>query len=194
MKELPILFTDGMVMAILEDRKTQTRRIALLRPVEGTLDGYSKDALASVIRHHAKYQVGDKLWVKTNFYKGKDSMGDEIIFDKFTRTIRWKKENIVDTLNCEPELLNTKRFKFISKLFMPKWAARIWLEVTEVRVQRVQDISLQDIEAEGVEFVARDGARGLREDFTALWDSINAKRGFGWDVNPYVWAISFKRI
>jgi hypothetical protein len=96
---------------------------------------------------------------------------------------------------------------------MPKVAARIWLEVTNVRVERVQDISIRDIISEGSgEEDCRecfeqygtpccrdvDSECGLYEesfqDFTNLWDGINLKRGYVWDTNPWVWVIEFQQV
>lgn len=88
-------------------------------------------------------------------------------------------------------------------IHMPKWAARIWLEIVDVRVERVQDINARDAEAESIE-VHRPSAESVRhtlgrvsrtiERFARLWDKLNAPRGFGWDVNPWVWALTFRRI
>lgn len=77
-------------------------------------------------------------------------------------------------------------------IFMPRWACRLVLEITKVRVERVQDITAADAIAEGI---VVDNSQ-LREtpNFRELWDSINAKRGFGWKVNPWVWVIEFKRV
>jgi hypothetical protein len=85
-------------------------------------------------------------------------------------------------------------------IHMPRWASRILLEVTEVRVQRLQDISEEDADAEGVQ-VDLDvidripyPAHPFKDAFVKLWDTINAKRGHGWETNPWVWAVSFRRI
>ena len=82
---------------------------------------------------------------------------------------------------------------------MPRWASRTTLEVTDVRVQRVQEISVQDVKAEGVWWQdilwPNHNARSkFIPRFRKLWDRINAKRGFPWDANPWVWALTFRRI
>lgn len=75
---------------------------------------------------------------------------------------------------------------------MPKEIARIFLRVTDVRVERVQDITEQDAEREGVK--SYDPMFSSKEEFAVLWDSLNAKRGYGWDKNPWVWVYTFERI
>jgi len=85
-------------------------------------------------------------------------------------------------------------------IHMPRWARRITLEVTGIRVERVQDISVADCIAEGIAPVRKlcPGFNGYEHgeiiDFRCLWDSINAARGYGWKVNPWVWVISFRRV
>ena len=94
-------------------------------------------------------------------------------------------------------------------IHMPKWAARIWLEITGVRVERAQDISEEDAIAEGVQYVVDKFARcddgtmdsceqmalslDPRRTFSLLWDTLNAKRGYSWESNPFVWVIEFKK-
>jgi hypothetical protein len=93
-------------------------------------------------------------------------------------------------------------------IYMPRRASRITLEITEVRVQRVQAITREDARAEGIseylhEFIGVPSTEAdadvwrnhtTVENFAALWDSLNAKHGFGWDANPWVWVIEFKRL
>jgi len=86
-------------------------------------------------------------------------------------------------------------------IFMPRWASRLTLEITEVRVERLQEISIEDIKCEGAYFDSDyAGANAIMNAFTpklnfiTLWDSLNAKRGYGWDKNPWVWVIQFRRV
>ena len=86
--------------------------------------------------------------------------------------------------------------KWRPSIHMPRWASRITLRVTNVRVERVQEISEEDALAEGVygdEAAPFDQATATM-CFEALWDSINAKRGYGWDANPWVWVVEFERV
>jgi hypothetical protein len=82
---------------------------------------------------------------------------------------------------------------------MPRWASRITLEVTGVRVERVQDISHDDALAEGIDTRGIGTSWEVREQharipFARLWDTINAKRGHAWESNPWVWVVEFRRI
>ena len=94
----------------------------------------------------------------------------------------------------EPAPRNASAFKlWASARFMPRWASRLTLEITDVRVERVRSISELDCEAElGVP--AYSLASSAYERFGKLWDSLNAARGFGWDANPYVWVLTFRRV
>jgi len=91
--------------------------------------------------------------------------------------------------------------KWRPSIHMPRWASRITLEVTAVRVERVQNITPEDCQAEGVRCEQHYEGIGnpcdevrLLHAFQDLWNSINAKRGFGWDANPWVWVVGFKRL
>jgi hypothetical protein len=83
--------------------------------------------------------------------------------------------------------------KWRPSIHMPRWASRITLEVTGVRVERVQEITALDIEREGAITQATE-INDVLPIWVKLWDSINAKRGFGWAVNPFVWVVEFKRV
>ena len=209
MKEIPILFKGDMVRAILEGRKTQTRRICKPRfddkkpcehfaPVE-------YDVGPSMERHceHGSEStpcpygvVGDRLWVRETWahndswyscvpewkseWKNCFKDGECTWVDyRATMTEQQKQEYIDDPWKWQPSI------------FMPRWACRIMLEVTGVRVERVQEITMYDARDEGCTGCAVAGAVA---EYAELWDSINAKSGFGWDVNPWVWVVEFKRV
>jgi hypothetical protein len=96
--------------------------------------------------------------------------------------------------------------KWRPSIFMPRWASRITLEVVNIRVERVQDISEWDAMAEGIRwdddkegYVGSEDGRffhgsDIRTSFQLLWDSINAKRGYGWDSNPWCWVVEFRKV
>jgi hypothetical protein len=174
MKEQPILFKAETVRAILEGRKTQTRRIIksqsttseiYQRPDELWI--YTINGVGVGLPFKCPYgQIGDRLWVRETWapsYHGEDCIyradPDDEIF-KFTG--KWK-----------------------PSIFMPRWASRINLEITNVRAERLQDITEEAAQAEGCE---------SRDSFKSIWDSINGGRSFGWDSNPWVWVIEFKKI
>jgi hypothetical protein len=75
---------------------------------------------------------------------------------------------------------------------MPRWACRDVLEIVNIRVERVRDISEADAKAEGVEPDHETG--GYIDSYMCLWDKLNHSRGYGWDVNPWVWVIDFKAV
>lgn len=192
MKEHPILFSGPMVQAILEGRKTQTRRVVRERSfpprfhvrcqhigVRAALDEFG--ALPCPYG-----QPGDRLWVRETF-----SLPDD-----------WDCTEDRSLLDYQADLKGTAAHRWRPSIHMPRWASRLLLEVTEVRVQRVQEISGEDAKAEGVNPIpyimpgeeATLAGRLYQERFRVFWDSINADRGYGWGVNPWVWAISFRRI
>lgn len=96
--------------------------------------------------------------------------------------------------------------KWRPSIFMPRWASRITLEIVSVRVEKLQDISGKECYLEGIDgsFLAYEEAspaqllelatNQIRDKFSLLWNSINEKRGFGWDVNPWVWVIEFQKV
>lgn len=200
-REHPILFSAPMVRAILEDRKCVTRRVVKLLPSAehshklGPGQGWM---LLDNGRFMAKcpYEVGDRLWVRETF--GLDNK-------EYVKTYKheaWRGQPDPSSAqvfyrDSEHDLSIFPPGYWKPSIFMPRWASRITLEIEDVRVERVQEITEDGAKAEGCAPVIIDGfvECGTRKTtFRALWDSINEKRGYGWDVNPWVWAITFRRI
>jgi hypothetical protein len=196
MKEHPIIFSTEMVKAILQNWKTQTRRVIKQQPKHvrwcpvqsGRYDGWEDE--------HGKpfpcpYGIpGDRLWVRETF----------AIVDNFERD-RWNDPGY-PIYKADGE---TPPYKWTPSIHMPRWASRLTLEIVNVRVERVQEISKADAIAEGLErdeqgfwFVEAEGNVFYNKDprsiYAALWDKLNAKRGYGWDVNPLVWVIEFQKV
>ena len=134
-------------------------------------------------------QPGDRLWVREGW--GYIGTGENF--------------KLVYKATVPPGLFTDRNAIWKKTLFMPRWASRITLEITDVRVERVQDISARDVESEGVDVVSRLPVfPPKRETLECLlkivahqeikkpWDSINAKRGYSWDSNPWVWVIEFR--
>ena len=188
MKERPILFSGPMVRAILEGRKTQTRRV--VKEPYGLKALWFKALGRPAVSQCPYGQPGDRLWVRETWQPG--TWGPSYRADFTEESAR----------RC----LNPWK----SCIHMPRRFSRITLEVTEVRVQRLQDISEEDAQAEGCHLTAsmthgergpgakswvempKDGFKGL---FRELWDSINGQRqGCAWADNPWVWAVSFRRV
>lgn len=200
--EKPIIFSAEMVQAILEGRKTQTRRVAkgTFRKFEG---GYSFNGkgLRLTKEFFCPYgQPGDRLWVK-----------EKVVVDRFgfPSVPLWaaKYNGGEIRFHTPAEVHKTDPVGVYSPRFMPRWAARLFLEIVEVRVEKLQDISNDDAVAEGVEFDEEHG-NGWKEygpgawpgvaawveakdSFMNLWQVINGKRA-PWASNPWVWVIEFK--
>jgi hypothetical protein len=161
-----------MVKAILDGRKTQTRRTRGLEVVNRSLD--------FAIKCQCPYgRPGDRLWVRESFYVQPD-----IYRPDKPSPIHYKADEDTGCL---------EDYVFKPSIFMPRWASRITLEITRIRAERVQDISEEDCIAEGI----KDSGLGVVDlllSYAVLWDSINAKRGYSWESNPWVWVIEFKRL
>ena len=238
MKERPILFNATMVRAILEGRKTQTRRIVKVQPPG---EGYVLAQCVSTTgprRNEGRYR-----WVKRNGHELIDCLqtycskpyaaGDRLWVKESFRTIHdednlWDCIEYADGQKIKPNVPDDVGFKFSfdcdydnvrwrSSRFMPRWASRITIEVTGVRVNRLQDISEDDIFHEGIQRLENHSwhatgsiplgtYRGLdewtdnkfdywvdpRDAYKALWDSINGPGA--WEKNPWVWVVEFKRV
>jgi hypothetical protein len=163
-----------------------------LRPRRNGWNQYSENPLADPVCNSPwgtgrvpRYVADDILWVRETWQKTIDPDTDDTLF-----VYKADNDDYVD-LDGEPT-----KVKWKPSIHMPREAARICLEVKSVRVERLQDISEEDAKAEGVqpeEELKTSYCSPHREAFHRLWDSLNAKRGYGWDSNPWVWVIGFER-
>ena len=192
MKERPILFSGPMVRAILEGRKTQTRRIA-----KG-ISIITGDDRSGATDDRCPYGVpGDLLWVREAW--STDPCYDHIMPSRL-RT-EWPVY-----YDSGPGLVITLGFHRVRpSIHMPRWASRLTLNVTGVKVERLNEISEQDARAEGVpqDTYPCDHSRRTcdevgclgptyRSSFAALWDELHGAGA--WDANPWVWVVEFKRV
>ncbi len=212
-REIPILFTGPMVRAILEGRKTQTRRIINPQPVKSPVRTYkwkwtpTKNEFpscswngkvdincphCSIWTKHCPYgTVGDRLWVR-------EAWAHTIVGNQIDYLYRADHHTGIEKKNGDQ--------KWKPSIHMPKVACRLILEVTSVRVERVQEISEADAIAEGCIKLPASGritdTKGgqyggrvwttAREWYSELWNKINGPDS--WTSNPFVWVIEFRRL
>lgn len=194
MDERPILFSAPMVRAILGGRKTQTRRLVKPQPqVYGADDAWGltfRDKCGGGSDWLTKYcqygQPGDRLWVREKFLvetSGSCRYDAEGLSPG--EYPDWLQRASIVHYAATTDLTSLGNWK--PSIHMPRWASRITLEIRSVRVERLHEISVNDVRAEGV------GPQD--EPFVYLWDSINGKKpGASWESNPWVWVIEFKKI
>lgn len=217
MKERSIIFSGPMVRAILEGRKTQTRRVIVPQPkwlVYGKREiaphsllvisegrilccdeiGVRNLITIACLSEQGKsikilYRKRARLWVREAWrLSGSAQMPDRNEIPSFA-----SRDTIVYRVDEE------WNGPWRSPIHMPRWASRLTLEITKIRAERVQEISRDDCFAEGItidQSLSQDTpaitATWPIECYRQLWDSIYTKRGFGWDVNPWVCVIEFK--
>lgn len=209
MRERPILFSGPMVQALLDGRKTQTRRVVsspskkhdeftLLEHEKGWWPYLSDDGESSITDDGNETPIdcpygvpGDRLWVRETFAlwrEGYDRRGHVVY--------RADMKDKAGEDFSQPDLMGLS--KWYPSIRMKRVYSRLTLEITEVRVQRLQEISEEDAKAEGVSVnltavLATEGRVGSRVCHTSayikLWDSINGAGS--WAANPWVWAITF---
>ncbi len=214
MSEYPIIFIAPMVRAILEGRQTQTRRVIKPQPDVGLMgdawypgspDDYDhakhyaneEHFLRGMPLDFSPYgQPGDLLWVRETFRYTTGHPGDwraSVYYladhTRVAKEMSTPSVGIVDYGRTRPSI------------HMPRWASRLTLEITRISVERLQEITEEDAENEGVEAPIEirnwedSGYResfGYRHSFSRLWDDING--GYPWDTNPWVWVIEFERL
>lgn len=225
MKERPIIFSGEMVKAILEGRKTMTRRVvsgiqhSSNWQFEDWFDGLACFQWLGALRAEQEpgkrrqyfkcpYGApGDRLWVKETWF-------DNYACSRDTRSsilpLAHHHDLFIGGQDGEPTVyykadgepdFDGERAWWQSPLFMPRWASRITLEVVSVKVERLQDITYNDLRSEGDPWLKElrqwptfeQENADLREWFRELWDSLNAKKpGCSWADNPWVFVIEFK--
>jgi len=193
MKERPIIFTvPTLIEGILNGIVTQTRRV--IKPCSAaTLHDGSQPEWVFTLAKCPYGQVGDRLWVKETFVIEEAGDSEEPKDRPFKYDLEYGLL-IPHYRATEPdiELVTEEQEDNVTKwrpsIFMPRWAPRVTLEITEVRVERLQEITHDDIVKEGIIPIPFHS----KTEFKTLWDSLNAKRGYGWEANPFVWVISFK--
>jgi len=216
MKERPILFSGPMVRAILEGRKTMTRRVVKRQPaypdafmdMEPRMIGsecqwFVKGAEAPYNSWHcAQGGAGDRLWVRESLVRPD---GDPWCYKADNQPVMVDKSHETEMLAWA----HHKEQDHCVSIHMPRWASRLTLELTEVRVERLQDITETDARAEGIQVLPLQSSddpsawwqsspgvhqdRTARGSFIQLWDSINAKK-HPWESNPWVWVESFRKV
>lgn len=192
MKVKPILFNTEMVRAIQEARKTVTRRVLKPQPTEYLTCGPNWKELLDAAA--APVHPGDILWVRETWrvLEAGYPPSHSIVEYKAGGTEKFREIVALPTANGE----------WHPSIHMPKEAARMFLRVTDVRVERLQDMRLIDCEKEGVRLSSYEQAdlvvQGLRarERFSGVWDATIRRLDlprYGWEANPWVWVIEFER-
>lgn len=188
MTDRPILFSGPMVRALLDGRKTQTRRV--LKPQPNRMNGgkplnNGRGSYSSEFGWtRLPYGRGDRLWVR-EAWKCEERFHVVAPRDLPPRVPVYYSAD-PDLRDSSPGCAGRQR----AGMHIPRWASRLTLIVTDVRVQRLQQISEVDAIREGVTLI-EESIEDPRMAFMWLWDSLNASRGFGWDGNPWVCALTF---
>jgi hypothetical protein len=207
MNERPILFSAEMVAAILDGRKTQTRRIMKPQPEHGVMScPYTRSGWSEMhtpdgtckCQNTIKMPYGDignRLWVRET-WRYYDDIYSASYDTETAKTLGYPPYYLKNGKRLSVEFRQQYpkwRTKWRPSIFMPRTASRILLEITDVTVERLQDITLENILAEGVPPIGcdEDGSE-MYEAFANLWNGINGADS--WQSNPFVWVIQFQTI
>ena len=199
-RERPILFSGPMVRAILEGRKTQTRRPIKVDDIYTTVDdtdgkpfAWQSDECGDWYEMPCPFgKPGDLLWVRETwqmFRVYEDTWNGGYEADLWDGPIPRERPNhawvtyAADDPGGRP---------WRPSIHMPRWASRITLRITNIRIERLCDISVDGAFAEGVEAaIDHDGPMCYLAEFQRLWDAMHSKRGLRWNANPWVWVMEF---
>ena len=219
----PILFNTEMVKAIMDGRKTVTRRLVKFKAGQNPQwTGYVPDGAVIYGSHNipavkSPYQPGDVLYVRETWQYAYDADGNDQIIEETGRYLYAADDPAPFNDWIMPDGTHRDSMPWHPSIHMPKEAARIFLRVKQVSVERLQDITEEQAIAEGCTGVPCDCSNtfvaggtlccadcnntGWREpptlDFFALWDSTIKPADlptYGWDANPWVWVIEFEKI
>jgi len=207
MKERPIIFSASMVRAILDGSKTQTRRVMKVQPPPGNyrLGTILSSTVPGEDGRHLWNQVGDDGFSagegrEPTFPCPYGQPGDRL-WVKETHRLQNRYRNVWCTYIADglttpvpsPQMVDIARPGNRPSIFMHRWASRITLKVTDVRVERLQDISDEDSLAEGVYPTSTGLYPGSpRAAYQKIWKQINGTAS--WDANPWVWVVEFRRL
>lgn len=203
--EHPLLMTGDMVRAARDDRKTQTRRVMKPQPTRDACSDYIWDWLYKGIFNYkadpfgsewpGPYgEPGDVLWVRESIRTITYQRGPN--FDYGEHCIEYLADKHL--VKCAEEHdewwyhnWQLRPSMSIPNIHMPKWACRLRLTVKSVRAERLQNITKPACIVEGYPGQRDDAAEKVADWWITFWDSINAKRGYGWNENPWVWVVEF---
>lgn len=202
MKILPILFNTEMVRAILEGRKTCTRRVVKPQQFIGMLPDKCKNGAPEEFLKEKKlmfkpYCDMTDIELINTAYKAPYQPGD-ILYVRET----WMDYAGLTMYKADCDIYRLDSLKFASfgwkpSIHMPKEAARIWLKVIDVRVERLKEISGEDLIKEGIDLFQSSYVRAAFDEFKNIWNSTIKKSDldrYGWEANPWVFVIEFERI
>ena len=175
MTDKPIIFSAQMVRALLEGRKTQTRRVLKPQPVP------------YLSWPRLRYAHGDRLWVKEAHYLTDDGDSEYAVYSEDQTAVAEHLESMARLQRSHPQVNWSKHLRLRPSIHMPRWASRLTLTVTDVRVQRLWEISEADAVAEG--FASHPPGRSAQIQFHAIWNSLHGPAA--WDANPWVWVKTF---
>lgn len=221
--ERGILFNERQVLAVLNDKMTQTRRTTNLEDVNADpsqwelmslkpFDAYVKPKyvgklgayfhsenknLIDILPVRSPYEIGDLLYVRETWARIMATAYRQSPGVEFTPSPDDPSIGVVyraGWTRCKPG-------PWKASIHLPKWGSRIWLKVTNIRLERIQDIAYADILFEGIpknpmnKLTYRDDIPQRFEDWKYFWDAINAtKRGLLWEFNPWAWITKFERV